>query len=186
MANLWITDIIASITVVLITLSSLFVLYHLLSGFYCAKSRRSSSATPAQPSISTITSHDTGNNANKSAIEKCKPEGQHIQVFFKRATIAVCTLWSVVCMASTLDRISLLSNPDRQADPFQFIIFPFYFIGRILLSLIFIERLLCTFRGSMFQCTRFTTISLKFVWFMMVFFACLAIGLCSFSDTRVV
>eukprot|EP01084_Bolivina_argentea_P041610 76787_1 len=163
-------------------MASLFVLYHLLFGFYCSTSRG-----PSPPSADATLS-DIDITPNKSDLspetidrEQSKPELQFIQVFFKRSTVAVCTSWSVVCIASAMDRISLSSNPDRSSDPYQFMVFPFYFIGRILLSLIFIGRLHYTFHGSPFQSTRCTMNALKCTWLMMVFSAISAIALCSSS-----
>eukprot|EP01083_Nonionella_stella_P177620 624817_1 len=187
--------IIATTIVSLLTLASFFVLYQLLSGFYCHKSRETSTFPPpigkqrVESAVSSQNSSGNDQTSDPSPISQTVTrESNHepIQVFFKRNTIAVCIIWTIICIACALDRITLLANPDRERDPFQYIIYPFYFIGLMMLSLIFIGRLHYTFHGTLFGYSKCTMNTLKGMWLIMALTSLLAVGLSSASSTRMI
>eukprot|EP01084_Bolivina_argentea_P191494 328938_1 len=169
-ASIWMEHLIVSILLILITIASFLVLYQLFSSLYCIKSTSPKphqkqlpqvrSNTPGSPaSASSVSSDNHTNNelSHSGSPNQDETEPQPIHRFFKNNTIAICISFSIICIACALDRITLMFNHDRknrppgENDPWLSLIFPFYFIGRILLSLIFIGRLHYTFHGSIFE-----------------------------------
>eukprot|EP01083_Nonionella_stella_P267547 903821_1 len=167
--------VVAIIFLVLITIASFIVLYQLFAGFYCPKS----SATEPKHSnqASGIPSKSIEPTQSQPDQDIDDSELQTILSFFKRYTIATCVIFTLICIVCALDHINLLGNPGRESDPFLFLSLPLYFIGRILISLIFIGRLHFTFKGSTFEYSKCAMNSLKGAWCTMVFCALLSIVL---------
>eukprot|EP01083_Nonionella_stella_P003535 10177_1 len=177
------TNVIVSILIILNTLGSFFVLYQLFSGLYCSKVSKqphltgsaSATAPASQGSSGSKSSNNKSNDLSVSTPRKEAEDRQPepIHKFFKINTIAICISFSIICIACAMDRIGLLNNPNFSL--ISTIIFPLYFIGRILLSLIFIGRLHFTFHGSVFAYTRCTMNALKCSWIIMVISALLGV-----------
>eukprot|EP01084_Bolivina_argentea_P009857 18393_1 len=169
--------VIAIIFLTSISIASLLVLYQLFSGFYCPKGISNTTKTPEQ-SISSEPNIESSSSV--SSDEKYQP----VLKFFKRNTIAACVIFSIICVVCVIDHISLLWDQDRETDHFLLLLLPLYFIGRILLSLIFIARLHYTFKGSAFGYSKCTVNSLIGAWCVMVFCSLLSVMLSTPSALR--
>jgi len=73
-----------------------------------------------------------------------------------------------------MDRILLIIYPEKELRFFAYPIWICYFLGRMMLGLIFLGRLFFTFRGSSLEYSKCTMRSLYFMWGLMPIFAVLS------------
>lgn len=118
-------------------------------------------------SVNSLTSSSSNIHRNKSRDSK-KPK---IHGFFKYAALVGCILFCIVCISVNIDRILLIFDPNSQLSFLAYPIWIPYFLGRMLIVLIFLGRLFFTFRGSSLEYSKCTMNTLYFLWGLMPTFA---------------
>eukprot|EP01084_Bolivina_argentea_P196491 336816_1 len=174
-----------SIIVTAISIAAYIVIYQLYIYLCCCQTKTKTDESKNAVSSSSVSkSGSNSNSSNKSKSSTNKPH--EINAFFRYTTLITATLFFVTCVSVTIDRILILVYLQRTTNVFDFFVWPSYFIGRIVLSLIFIGRLYFTFLGSTFQYSKCTIRSLIFTWFLMPCCTCLSITLTIIPYTRII
>eukprot|EP01084_Bolivina_argentea_P264668 448413_1 len=161
-----------------LTIAAFIILYHLHRYLCCCdppKEENENSDHEIEPPTNSPSCSRSKSNSNSNHSSNSQNPSNQIHGFFKCTTITTCIFFGIVCVSVTIDRILLLIFLKRKTSSIMFIIWPFYFIGHIILSLIFIARLYQTFKGSTFAYSKCTINILVFTWILMPFFSFLSI-----------
>eukprot|EP01084_Bolivina_argentea_P103723 185758_1 len=181
--------VILSIILTVISITCFIIIYQLCVNLYCTKTTisdvndspeqvQSTSNIPSL-SISKSNSNDIANSNNQSnpTIARNSTKTKTVHPFFRRTTITSSVLFCFVCFSVNIDRFMLvIQNGQRQSFKMAIPIWSFYFIGRMVLSLIFIGRLILTFKDLPLAHSKFIVYVLKFLWILLPIFAILGMG----------
>eukprot|EP01084_Bolivina_argentea_P260816 440573_1 len=171
-----------------ITLLSLLINYQLFYHFCCGCITHTEAQTKPQitelpskslsiTSIATSSNSEIADTSRRSIKTHQKDSTNEIHWFFRYATIATCSLFFGISVCINIANILLVINCDltgTQKSYVSFIIWPSYFLGRIILCLIFIGTLHFTFVGSAFEYKKSTFYCLGCLWVIM--FTCAVIS----------
>eukprot|EP01084_Bolivina_argentea_P055077 100993_1 len=175
---------IISIILTAITICSIVIVYEVCKYLCCCCPKPmnpESNKTETSPNMEhSVASLSTSNSNSNSTNKTNRNNKSNLSTFFSCATITTCILFCITCVSVNFDRIQLLSQDNqRKSWAIGGIIWSGYFIGRLIISLIFIRRLCMTFQGSAFQFTQSVINTLNCMWFSMILFTISAFALTS-------
>eukprot|EP01084_Bolivina_argentea_P067225 122467_1 len=173
-ASEYVEHIIIALLLSPITIISLIVVYQLFAHLCCVSNDANEQVD--SPSISNTDADPNINlpSASKSDIQPpaTKSTGANqIHSFFRYTTLISCALFCVVVILIMIHRIVVILNPGASTAMFAVGVYTFWYIGRMILTLIFIGTLYFAFRGSMFAYSRATMLTLFICWITMPLFA---------------
>eukprot|EP01084_Bolivina_argentea_P260819 440584_1 len=172
--------IIFSIILGFISITSLVIIWQIFVYLCWCKNKNNPKQTKRQNDLSTITS--TSNSVNSSNYDSettpasCETSSNiKVHPFFRHTTLICVSFFCIVCFAVNIDRIMWAVYTNQQLAVFGYLIWTSYFLGRMLLSLIFVGRLYFTFQNTPFKYSKCKVNGLKFCWFGMPLCAVIAL-----------
>eukprot|EP01084_Bolivina_argentea_P185727 320248_1 len=152
----FLVNLMLSIILTFISITAIAIVFRLFYGLICCINNKpkmknevsiQSSSTTSLPktklslTTSSTNSRSKSNNIDSQNKHNSDPRGTTtIHSFFQYSTIICSTLFCVVCLCINMDRILLTTSVHDTYPAIAVTIWSFWFIGRMLLSLIFIAR----------------------------------------------
>eukprot|EP01084_Bolivina_argentea_P185266 319495_1 len=174
----------------IISILSLIIIYQLFYYLcYCLQIVQPKPQISNLPSLSTSASASNSITKKNSSPKRNRSGTDDMHWFFRYTTIITCLLFLAVCICVNITNILLTANGELQNKQKIFLsygIFPCYFIGRILLSLIFIGTLYLTFLGTPFAYTKGLFYCLGCMWFFMLFCVIVSLFLGPYAIFRMI